>query len=403
MPPSTRAPVALVVFGVTGDLFAKKIAPALSALWEKKELPERFRVFGVARRQKSALNFRLPFPFSYIRGDFENPTSYDTLLAALNTNDAEWGMCSDKLFYLSTPPAISEIILKNIAASKLAQTCADDTRSTHLLIEKPFGRDRESARALDRLLKKTFAEKQIYRIDHYLFKRALQNVWNFRLSHELFGAAWSAETIARIEARLLEKEGVEGRGAFYDSVGALRDVGQNHLLQMLALATMERPARDTPEGLRAARARVLARLAPALPFARAQYRGYRTLPDVSPRSDTETYFNISATLRTPLWRGVPIVLEGGKKQPETKKEIAIYFKNGESVVFQLEPDSAIFINKTRLLLETKTQSRDAYEALIADALAGDRTHFVGNAEVRVAWNFADATRREWRKTPLVIG
>jgi glucose-6-phosphate 1-dehydrogenase len=323
---ASTAPTVLVVFGATGDLMERKIAPSVYNLFERGRLPERFRLVGFARRDLSPV-FREMVSDSisrhhgraieearlaqfldkveYARGQFDDEAAYRSLHDRLEEIDAEWGACSNKLFYLAVPPGNYASIVHGLKDSGLAKGCpelAADAGWTRVIVEKPFGHDAASAAALDGLLSGAFEERQIYRIDHYLAKEMLQGVMSFRFSNNLLERAWDNHAIERIEIDLLETIGVEGRGDFYDAVGALRDVGQNHLLQMLALIAMDRPASLDAHGIREARARALETLRPFDPGEvtartfRAQYDGYREVEGVAGDSDTETFFEVVTEL-----------------------------------------------------------------------------------------------------------
>lgn len=251
-------PTVLVIFGATGDLVDKKIAPALFNLYSKNHLPNLFSVIGFSRKDLSDEEFRKRISeavtkklspsnndlqsflknFSYHLGNFEKEEDYLRLAHRLGQVDKKWSTCSNKLFYLAVPPRYYEEILRKIKSTDLALPCSPEEGWTRILVEKPFGKDLETARMLDSLLCELFKEEQIYPIDHYLAKEMLQNILIFRFSNNLFEESWDNGSIEKIYIRLWEKIGVENRGEFYDGVGALRDVGQNHLLQMLALATM---------------------------------------------------------------------------------------------------------------------------------------------------------------------
>ena len=270
----TPAPTILIILGVTGDLVSLKITPALFHLYEKKRLPQQFRVVGFARRAWTQEFFRAhlsdalrghlarkpsakelrPFLnlFSYHQGDFSEREDFHALARTLKEIEDAWGMCSNKLFYLSASPFNYEIILRNLAKSGLSTSChpppargdhawspETETGWTRIIVEKPFGTNLKTAQTLDRLLGKLFQESQIYRIDHYLGKEMLQNILTFRFSNNLFEENWKAHAIEKINVCALEKLGIEERAGFYDTIGALRDYGQNHLLQMLALVTMD--------------------------------------------------------------------------------------------------------------------------------------------------------------------
>ncbi len=457
------SPTVLVVFGATGDLMARKISPALYHLHEKGRLPGRFRVIAFARR---------PFPddvyremvcgdirehraeasdegdihdflrsFTYAQGHFDETDAYVRLVAALENIDREWGVCANKLFYLAVPPEFYRTILENLASSGLTATCATegDGGWTRVIVEKPFGRDGRSAQELDELLGTLFEERQIYRIDHYLAKEMLQGIMSFRFSNNLLEPSWNNRAIDRIEIDLLETLGAEGRGEFYDGLGALRDVGQNHLLQMLALVTMDQPAGMDADAIRAQRVEALRALVPpasaevARCTYRAQYDGYRSVEGVAPDSTTETYFKVVTRLDSPRWSGVPVIMRGGKRLAEPRKRIVVTFEHPDPclcdgvehlenrVEFTLEPADSISIafwtkrpgfeteieerDFTFFLYEReeKTQYVEEYSRLLADAIAGDQTLFVSTGEVKAMWRFIDPIVTGWHHGLAPLG
>ncbi|MBI1888970.1 MAG: hypothetical protein HYS15_03540 [Candidatus Spechtbacteria bacterium] len=310
-------PTIMVVFGITGDLAAKKIIPSLWFLFQQGRLPDRFSLFGFSRSPLSDDEFQklireavknhgggemdedefLSFSslFAYRAGTFENKGSFVTLAGAIAWKERSWGVCANKLFYLAAPPPSYKPIFENLAAVKLNLPCGGDLGWSRVLIEKPFGTGLASAKELQSLLSAYFKEEQMYRIDHYLFKEIVQGIENFRFSNNLFENAWDNTMIERIDIRLLESIGVEGRGAFYDSVGALRDVGQNHILAMLSAIAMEYPSNRDMDSIRRNRAHILEALGPWTQDTirqntyRAQYRGYQGIDGVHPFSETETY------------------------------------------------------------------------------------------------------------------
>jgi glucose-6-phosphate 1-dehydrogenase len=446
-------PTILVVFGATGDLMERKIAPALYRLREKGQLSSRFRCVGMARRDIGDARFREDVgesvrarhgaevgtdrlsafleDFSYSQGSFDDVGAYGRLLDVLNGIDDQWQVCANKLFYLAVPPEYYRTILEHLAASGLTAPCGGDGGWTRVLVEKPFGRDGATAQELDELLGTLFDESQIYRIDHYLAKEMLQGILAFRFSNNLLEPSWDARAIERIEITLTESLTAEGRGAFYDGVGALRDVGQNHLLQMLALITMARPAAYDADAIRAQRVAALKALAPltreqvtARTF-RAQYDGYRDVEGVAPGSETETFFRVETTLDSADWAGVPVVLTGGKALASPRKDIVVTFRSPDpcmcpddsplsnKVVFTLEPTESItitFWTKRPGLTaeleerdfdfflyekEEKTQYVEEYARLLTDAFAGDQTLFVSTREVRAMWAFIDPIVSAW--------
>ena len=306
-------PSILVVFGPTGDLMARKVVPSLFYLRGKGQLPEKLRVVGFGRRDWGDAELREHVRgilaeraataepadveaflelFEYQRGEFHDAAAYAQTAKHLGRIQDEWGVCSNKLFYLAVPPENYELIFRHLASSGLTIECSDATGWTRVLVEKPFGDDLDTARSLDSLLGSLFREEQIYRIDHYLAKEMLQGILNFRFTNNLFEHEWNRLAIESIDLTLLESLDASKRGPFYDKVGALRDVGQNHLLQMLALVTMDRPTSRDADDIRAARAALIESLRPLGPVQvavdtfRAQYAGFREIAGVRPDSDT---------------------------------------------------------------------------------------------------------------------
>lgn len=460
-------PTIFVIFGITGDLAARKLLPALLALYVKKLLPPRFAIVGFSRRSFTREEFRelirsrmniLPGQFneedikhfldhmSYEQGYFDSPIAYARLAEKLKSIDDNWGQCSNKLFHLSVPPNLYEGILKDLANSKLTIACDDRSGWTRILIEKPFGNDIVAAKSLDKLLGKLFKEEQIFRIDHYLAKEALQNIVAFRFANPIFEPIWNNKHIDKVHIKLYERFGVEGRGSFYDPIGALKDMGQNHMLQMLALIAMNEPRSLRAEDIRRERLAVLKSLVKIAPrkiqdsVARGQYKGYLDEKGVSAHSTTETYFRIATTINQARWKGVPFYLENGKALEESKTEIDIYFKNGKKkliinkegkktlspedqniLTFRIQPDEGIkikFFVKTPgygFATEPKTLkfkysdvsafnaiTRNDYERLIHDAFIGDQTLFASTGEIMASWEFVTPILENLDKLPLNI-
>ncbi|MBI3981036.1 glucose-6-phosphate dehydrogenase [Candidatus Microgenomates bacterium] len=452
-------PTVLVIFGATGDLVEKKIAPALFNLYSKNHLPDLFSVIGFSRKKLSDEDFRKrifqavtkkliplnndlqPFlkSFFYHQGNFENENDYLKLAQRLGQVDKKWSACSNKLFYLAVPPRYYEEILRKIKSTDLAAPCSPEEGWTRILVEKPFGKDLETARMLDNLLCELFKEEQIYPIDHYLAKEMLQNILIFRFSNNLFEESWDNGSIEKIYIRLWEKIGVENRGEFYDGVGALRDVGQNHLLQMLALATMNQP--ETLQGgpIRRKRAEILRTLVEptdeeikAYTY-RAQYEGYKKIKGVGSNSNTETFFNIRAFLSSRRWRGVPITMESGKRMHEQRKELVLTFKHRSpcfcpkdgphlknKIIFSIEPEEGINIKfwsripgfkhdiEERSLdflfrsVNQRVQYVEEYERLLLDCFEGDQTLFASSDEVQSMWKFIDPIIRVWQNNEVPL-
>ena len=444
MPPTT-----LIIFGATGDLMAKKIAPALFYLFEHEKLPQNFTVVGTSRRDMARDDFREMISgivlkhkedaidqrtldkfldlFTFSKVEFEEEGGYRALAETLEKRDHAKGK-TNRLFYLAVPPKVFTILFAQKAFTDLIKESSTGGHLSRVIIEKPFGTDGASAAILEKSLEQCFAEEQIYRVDHYLAKDILQSIIDFRFNNNLFEHNWNATAIESIHLRLWETLGVEGRGAFYDHTGALRDVGQNHLLEMLALVTMDKP--QDAGAIPAKRTEILEKLLMpsesemASRTFRAQHEGYVGIPEVAPNSKTETYFAVRTEIDSPRWRGVPIFMEAGKRMHEQRKEIVVTlrppYKN--TIVFRLEPLEEVvidFMTKKPGILETGIEKRSfhfklhemenhtqyvaEYGKMILDAVAGDQALFLGSDEVAATWAFTDAILSAWKKdiTPLV--
>jgi glucose-6-phosphate 1-dehydrogenase len=467
-------PTHFVVFGATGDLMAKKIVPSLFSLQERKALPKDFRIIGVSRRDwndedltrhiEAILSVKVPDAprasveeflgrVTYHKLTFDDLEDYRALAERIQKGDDARGMCSNKLFYLSVPPQFYDLIFTNFKKAGLNRECAQDAREgdtamegwTRIVVEKPFGSNERTAKALDARLAQIFREDQIYRIDHYLAKETFQNILAFRFYNNLFEKNWGKELIEKIYIRELENIGVEDRGAFYDDVGALRDVGQNHLLQMLALTTMDRPRDWNAESIRARRAETIGMLRTPTRAEikkstfRAQYDGYHTIKGVRADSRTETYFRVRGYLDHPSWEGVPIIMEAGKRlmTPEEKAahkeitEIEVVFRHPEPclcppaaegeervhyrdrIVFHQDPFEGITIKfwakkpGFAMTAEERTfefmhqhdarvgQYTEEYAKLLLDCIKGDQSLFVSSGEIVNMWRFIDPIVDAW--------
>lgn len=466
-----NVPTVFIIFGATGDLMAKKIAPALFHLYLNKKFPNLFRIIAFSRRDidldgfkdhvrqiltnhkkrqfkkddiESFLNY-----FEYQKGNFDKVDAYNTLASFLGRIDGEWMACSNKLFYLAVPPDNYKSIFEHLKTSGLTIPCGPDEGWTRVIVEKPFGKNADTAIQLDMLLGSLFREEQIYRIDHYLGKDMLQNILSFRFNNDLFEDLWSNKYIEKIEIKFLQDIDIEGRSTFYEGVGALRDVGQNHMLQMLAFVTMDKPASYDAADVRVSRAKLLENLLPLTDEQikkrtfRGQYENYIGTEGVSASSSTETYFKVVASLSNERWMGVNIILEAGKSV-ELKKEIIVTFKhkgpclcppsinvNGEAgppnfhyqnrVLFTLEPKEGIniefwskkpgldFVMETQKLAflfrdqRKKVQYVEEYEKLLLDCISGNQLLFVSTEEVKAMWKFIDPIIDAWAQNlvPLV--
>ena len=438
-----------IILGATGDLASKKIIPSLYHLFIKNRLPRDFSVVAFARREITTDEFReyskellkkhkdissdirhvnaFLRKIYYHQGHFENVEVFSQLSEYLGK-----GKNINKLIYLAVPPVYYGKLFNNLKISGLSER--DELGWTRILVEKPFGGDFQGSRKLDLLLGKLFKEEQIYRIDHYLAKDMIQNILIFRFSNNIFEPSWNNKYIEKIEINVPESMDVSGRGKFYDGVGALRDVGQNHLLQMLAVVTMENPKSFNSDAIRKKRAEILKYL--VVPSRnevvnnsfRAQYVGYQDIEGVEKGSKVETYFKLVGHLSHPKWRGVPIIFESGKVLSKQYKEIVITFRhpspclcqNGHhnsqnKVVLSIDPREEIAISlytkkpgyssdviqKTfpleHRLRSDKFPQTEEYEKLLMDAINGDQTLFVSTKEVASMWKFTDPFVKAWKK------
>jgi glucose-6-phosphate 1-dehydrogenase len=454
-------PTAMILLGATGDLAQKRLLPALMDLYVYGSLPEQFHLVAFSREARTNDEYRafvrehicakgkkynqsdldaFLSQITYVQGLFEDKEAFARIKKVLDTNDERIGMCSSKLFYLAVPPVFYEQIFEQIAGVNLEQTCVVGDGWTRILVEKPFGSDLESSKHLEEKLCELFNEKQVYRIDHYLAKDALQNILAFRFSNVLFEERWCKEYVEGIYIQVAEKQDVVSRGAFFDGVGALRDVGQNHILQMLTLITMDRPDTLTTENLRTARAKLLESL--HIPqekeldttAVKGQYNGYREVPNVLPKSKTETYFALKAFIDSKKWKGVPIYFEHGKALKKNAVQITVRFRSSEHcvcgeieahehpnfVTFDISPEQKIsvqfWVRKPGLHYELEKQtltfdrnstrtpdmnSFDAYEEVLFNALSGDQTLFVSGAEQEASWGYITAILRYFKdKEPI---
>jgi len=452
---SSQTPTILVVLGATGDLITKKVIPSVGQLYFDRRLPKCFNVVGMARKPFTdnefqthvleQLTHKLPDInsdvaqevsklFTYHQGDFSNPKDFAELKETLEKLDLKSGVCTNKIFYLAVPPKQFGPIMENMGKTGLNVPCGGKIGWTRLLVEKPFGSDAASAKKLFQLFGKYFKDEQLYFIDHYLAKDIVQAIMHFRFSNNLFEKSWDKHTIEQIDISLLETLDVADRGAFYDEVGTFRDVGQNHLLQMLAAITMSFPSGISTDKIRARRAEIMEALKPwtresirSKTF-RAQYEGYRKITNVKSDSTTETYFKMQTTLMHPLWSGVPVTLESGKACATAKKQVTVTFKPTQTaltfspgidihnkVVFTIEPDDRISIHfwtqKPGLeqILEERTfdfflyehskkvQYVAEYSELIFSCLTGNQNMFVSHREIMAQWKFTDPVVEAWKK------
>jgi glucose-6-phosphate 1-dehydrogenase len=453
-------PVTITIFGGTGDLAQKKLFPALFHLYKKGFLNEKFHIVGFSRKPWDDAQFqefvreifmKKPDIYDtltveaflthvhYVSGNITEPATYTALQEKLGALDVAENTCLNKVFYLAVTPAYYETTLRTISDVGLTIPCAhvashDNTEWTRVFIEKPFGNDLEGAQKLDKLLGTLFDESQVFRIDHYLTKETLQNILNFRFSNTIFEPIWNKDYIKKITIRLIENNVVGQRGESYDPVGALRDVGQNHILQMLALVTMEKPSQFDAQAVRTAREHVLEHIAyhhSAESLVRAQYRGYTNESGVAKDSDTETFFRVTVALENERFAGVPIILESGKGFDTASTQIYIEFKplddtpctidctdeqlRHNTLTFSIQPDEyialGIFVKKSgfenvvipqelKLGAYAHEPEPEAYERVLYDGLRGDHTLFTSTKEVLAEWRLITEIVAHYKETKL---
>jgi len=453
-------PCTIVIFGATGDLTHRKLIPALYNLAADGDLPPAVTIVGFARREKSDDQFRNELEnasrkFSrqtvrddiwktfaesifYHRSEFEDEGGYKTLAKRLDKIDKESGTRGNRLFYLAAAPDQFESILKHLKAAGLNETCKGSW--ARVIVEKPFGTDLPSARELNRIVRNSFTEEQTYRIDHFLGKETAQNILVLRFANAIFAPLWNTHYVDSVQITAAETLGVETRAGFYEHAGALRDMVQNHLLQLLCLVAMEPPTDLGADSIRDEKVKVirslrhLSRNEVAANVVRGQYTegaihgdpvvGYRQEQNVKPDSHTETFVALRLFIDNWRWADVPIYMRVGKRLPKSATEISVHFKKAPAVLFnkelcdqnvlviRIQPDEGISlrihakvpgasfrIEPVKMDFHYGTSfgkaSPEAYERLLLDAMSGDATLFARRDEVEEAWAFIDPIEEAW--------
>ncbi len=463
-------PCSIVIFGASGDLTVRKLVPALYHLYCGGQLPDPVRIVGFARREKTNESWRAELKaglekftrsgevdeavwaefekrISYCRGDLTDDEAYAALKAELESSGDD-RLARNLLFYLAVSPSQFAEVVKRLHDHGMLHKDAQDDFWQRVVIEKPFGHDLESARELNRHITEYLHEKQVFRIDHYLGKETVQNILVFRFSNAIFEGIWNRDSIDHIQITVSEKLGVGSRGGYYEEAGALRDMMQNHLLQVLALVGMEPPVSLDAEAIRDEKVKLLQSIRPmsqedvAKQVVRGQYFGgsidgdtrpaYRSEEKVSPASDVETFVAMKLWIDNWRWSGVPFYLRTGKNLPLSASEVRIQFRpvpnvlfaardtaniDANSIVLRLQPNEGICLgfngkvpgSSARLdpvLMDFRydtgfgAYTPEAYERLLLEAVAGDSTLFIRRDEVETAWAFVDNIRHAWQSKKL---
>jgi len=462
-------PCSVVIFGASGDLTSRKLIPALYQLFKEKQMPPDFRIVGFARREKSDASWRKELrdaldQFSrtkpveepvweefarhicYCQGDLTEAPAYERLgqqLAAFGSEPLRQNL----LFYLATMPSQFGLAVEQLHQAGLLRRDIE-AGWQRIVVEKPFGHDLASARQLNLELTRYIGEQQVLRIDHYLGKETVQNILMFRFSNAVFERLWNRDAIDHIQLTVSENQGVGQRGGYYEEAGALRDMVQNHLLQVLSFVAMEPPVSLEAEAIRDEKVKLLKSIRPmstgeiAQQVVRGQYfaatvagrlrPGYRQEPKVKPDSNVETYVALKLFIDNWRWSGVPIFLRTGKNLPESASEVRVQFRPTPHVLFaaqcgqrldpnslslRLQPNEGIYlrfngkvpglsvaVRPVRMHFsydaEFGAYTPEAYERLLLEAMAGDATLFIRRDEVETAWEIVDSIRSAWDNQPL---
>jgi glucose-6-phosphate 1-dehydrogenase len=422
-------PTILVIFGITGDLAGRYLLPAIYHLFKDGLLPEQTEIVGITRgtttteelfeRVEVCVNevdkvcdpealAQMQQHTSMFQMDLDDPAAYDKLLQRLNAVEDQKGLCLNRLYYLSIPPAAYHGVVRLLGERGLSDSCQHNKAQTRLLVEKPFGYDLKSAEKLIAETAESFKEEQLFRIDHYLAKQTVRHILNFRLKNPGLEAIWNGEHVQNIDITASEAIGVEGRAKFYEPLGALRDFIQSHLMQIMGLVAMDLPGRLASGLIHKDKQALLEKVKPADPVqaVRGQYAGYREEVH-NPESRTETYAAVTLNVDSSRWQNTTFRLATGKALKERKSEIVATFKNGGRLVFRIQPDEAIStdgpLEELTGPLDTDLSGGgpahpDAYERVLLDAIRGDHTLFATSQEVLASWRALQPVIEAWGKS-----
>lgn len=433
-------PTAFVIFGATGDLSRKKIFPSLYALFKTGLLPEKLKIVAAARTPHTRESFSQILKettvvkdpkawndfinqIDYLSLDVAQDKNLDKLAKLLEKFERDSDVCIKRIFYMAISPAIYEKAVENLGKNNLHLGCQIHNSRARIVVEKPFGHDLTSATKLNSQLLKYFSEDQIYRIDHFLGKETIQNIFAFRFANEIFEPIWNNHFIDHVQITLAEHIGIEKRGEYYETAGALRDVVQNHLLQLLAIATMDIPTKFDAKSILAKKLAIIKRIKPFTKDAvvkstvRGQYEGYLNEEKVNPKSQTETFALVKLFIDTIRWHGVPFYIRTGKKLMGKVSSIIVQFKKGDHmpnhITIQIQPTEGIGIRLVAkkpgftTVLEPvdmefcyKTSfdvpQPDAYERLLLDIILGDQSLFLSQEIIEESWRVIDPIEKVWQ-------
>lgn len=472
-------PCAVVIFGATGDLTQRKLLPTLAHLWHDHPLPQSFCIVAFARRPLNdeqwramaleSVNKYMPADdrldsaaqqafakrLFYCQSNFDDREGYQKLADLLDKLDNEQGTAGNRLFYLATPPDADPEIIYHLGGSGLARPSHSNDNGgeeswTRIVIEKPFGHDLASAQKLNRDLARVFRENQIFRIDHYMGKETVQNILAFRFSNGIFEPLWNQKYIDHVQVLVAESLGIGTRAEFYEDEGAIRDIVQNHIMQVLCLTTMEAPVAFEADAIRDEKVKLLRAIMPLSPkevaecTVRGQYTagvvdgeqvvGYKQEKGVKPDSTTETYVALKLFIENWRWADVPFYIRTGKRLPKRSTEVTIQFKRVPHLLYKpsetkglvpnrltirIQPDEGITLKlgakipgAARQLCSVDMsfsyntafgiESPDAYERLIADCMLGDSTLFIRRDEIEAAWRIIDSITHAWKEMPDAV-
>ena len=458
-------PTVVVIFGASGDLTARKLVPAIFNLGVDNLLPGEFHLIGYGRKPIEDDDFRTMMDeaieehsrrplnkeiwervrqnMSYYSGGYDEAAAFDSLAEKIDQIEKDLGRDVQRMFYISTPPKVFEPIIKNLGSSGMAKAHVGTKLASKVVIEKPFGKDLESARELNEVISSVFEEPQVYRIDHYIGKETVQDLLVQRFGNSIFEPLWNREYIDCVQITVAESLGVGTRGGYYDTSGATRDMIKNHTMQLVALTAMEPPVSLDPESIRDEKVKVLKaiqplKLQPAAGYVvRARYakglvdgepvKAYAEEVDIPAESTTETYAALRLSINNWRWKGVPFYIRSGKRMPRRTSEIAIQFKRPPGILFsegekfdvaantmviRIQPDEGVTLVMNSKIpgLETCTQpvkmhfryattfgsnTPEAYERLILDAMVGDSTLFIRGDETEASWKLITPILDYW--------